>query len=140
MPLPDRYGTGARAVVRMSRPVAAHLARGDSAAVDIVAAARLVAHRVAERGDQDGPVTGSRPLATSVAIEPDAGRMTVTVRARPADGPGGEVEAMAACIGAALAVYDLVRDVDPRVLIDRVELLEGPDQYGGRNGERAEGS
>jgi molybdenum cofactor biosynthesis enzyme len=130
-----QYGAGARAVLRMSNQTAARVARGDLSTFDAVAAACLVAHRVA------GP-TGERAqfaaIDPCVEVEPEAGCVTVTVRARGLRGDGCEVRAMAACMGAALALYDLVKDRDAAVMIDAVELLDRVDDARRPGGTGAE--
>jgi molybdenum cofactor biosynthesis enzyme len=134
MPLRTQYGAGARAVVRMSHDAAACVARGDLSPFDAVAAACLVAHRIAEPAGARGQ---SAAIDPRVEVEPEAGCVTVTVRARGRPGDGCEVQAMAACMGAALTLYDLVKDRDAAVLIDAVELLHGAEDLRRRPGGTA---
>ena len=50
--------------------------------------------------------------------------------ARCADRTGVEMEAMVACSVAALTVYDMVKGIEPGVVIERIELL---DKTGGKS-------
>ena len=67
--------------------------------------------------------------APEIAIDPEAGTVTVVAEARTTDRTGVEMEAMVACSVAALTVYDMVKGIEPGVVIERVELL---DKTGGK--------
>jgi cyclic pyranopterin monophosphate synthase len=62
-------------------------------------------------------------------IDPDAGAVTLVAEARTTSRTGVELEAMMACSVGAMAVYDMVKGIEPGVVIERVELL---DKTGGK--------
>src|SRR6476620_3925767 len=128
----ERYAR-ARAVGRMSPAAAARVAAGDNPKGDVAAVARIAAIQAAKRTDELIPLAHSLPLthvAPEVAIDPDAGTVTVVAEARTTDRTGVEMEAMVACSVAALTVYDMVKGIEPGVIIERSELL---DKTGGKS-------
>jgi cyclic pyranopterin phosphate synthase len=117
----------ARAVVRMSPEAVQRVVRGDNPKGDVVAVARIAAIQAAKRTDELIPLAHSLPLTQvdpAVVIDPDAGTVTIVAEARTTDRTGVEMEAMVACSIAALTVYDMVKGIEPGVVIERVELLE----------------
>ena len=117
----------ARAVVRMSREAAARVAAGDNPKGDVVAVARIAAIQAAKRTDELIPLAHSLPLTSvepTVAIDAQAGTVTIVAEARTTDRTGVEMEAMVAVSVGALTVYDMVKGIEPGVVIERVELLE----------------
>ena len=60
----------------------------------------------------------------------EAGTVTLVAEARTSARTGVEMEAMVACSVGALAVYDMVKGIEPGVVIERVELL---DKTGGKS-------
>jgi cyclic pyranopterin phosphate synthase len=117
----------ARAVVRMSPEAAARVVRGDNPKGDVVAVARIAAIQAAKRTDELIPLAHSLPLTQvdpAVVIDAEAGTVTIVAEARTTDRTGVEMEAMVACSIAALTVYDMVKGIEPGVVIERVELLE----------------
>ncbi len=128
----ERYAR-ARAVVRMSPEAAARVARGDNPKGDVASVARIAAIQAAKRTDELIPLAHSLPLThvdPEIAIDAEAGTVTVTAEARCADRTGVEMEAMVACSVGALTVYDMVKGIEPGVVIERVELL---DKTGGKS-------
>ena len=128
----ERYAR-ARAVVRMSPAAAARVVAGDNLKGDVAAVARIAAIQAAKRTDELIPLAHSLPLthvAPEVSIDPDAGTVTVVAEARTTDRTGVEMEAMVACSVGALTVYDMVKGIEPGVVIERVELL---DKTGGKS-------
>ena len=122
----------ARAVVRMSAETVARGSAGDLPKGDVAAVARLAAIQAAKRTDELIPLAHSLPLthvAPEIAIDPEAGTVTVVAEARTMDRTGVEMEAMVACSVAALTVYDMVKGIEPGVVIERIELL---DKTGGK--------
>ena len=122
----------ARAVVRMSPAAAARVARGDNPKGDVVAIARIAAIQAAKRTDELIPLCHQLPLThvdPQVAIDADAGTVTLVVETRTSDRTGVEMEAMVACSVGALTVYDMVKGIEPGVVVERVELL---DKTGGK--------
>ena len=127
----ERYAR-ARAVVRMSPEAAGRVARGDNPKGDVAAVARIAAIQAAKRTDELVPLAHSLPLThvdPEIAIDPSAGSVIIVVETRTTDRTGVEMEAMVACSVGALCVYDMVKGIEPGVVIERVELL---DKTGGK--------
>jgi cyclic pyranopterin monophosphate synthase len=127
----ERYAR-ARAVVRMSREAAARVAAGDNPKGDVAAVARIAAIQAAKRTDELIPLCHSLPLThvdPSIAIDEQAGTVTLVVETRTTDRTGVEMEALVAASVGALTVYDMVKGIEPGVVIERVELL---DKTGGK--------
>ncbi len=123
----------ARAVVRMSPDAAERVARGDNPKGDVTAVARIAAIQAAKRTDELIPLCHQIPLTVvdpQVAIDPDAGTVTLVVETRTTHRTGVEMEAMTACAVGALCVYDMVKGIEPGVVIERIELL---DKTGGKS-------
>jgi cyclic pyranopterin phosphate synthase len=128
----ERYAR-ARAVVRMSPAAAARVAAGDNPKGDVASVARIAAIQAAKRTDELIPLAHSLPLThvdPEIEIDVDAGTVTIVSVARCAERTGVEMEAMVACSVAALTVYDMVKGIEPGVVIERVELL---DKTGGKS-------
>jgi cyclic pyranopterin monophosphate synthase len=127
----DRYAR-ARAVVRMSPAAASRVAAGDNPKGDVAAVARIAAIQAAKRTDELIPLCHSLPLThvdPSIAIDAEAGTVTLVVETRTTDRTGVEMEALVAASVGALTVYDMVKAIEPGVVIERVELL---DKTGGK--------
>jgi cyclic pyranopterin phosphate synthase len=122
----------ARAVVRMSPHAAALVAAGDAPKGDVATVARVAAIQAAKRTDELIPLAHSLPLThvePTVAVDPEAGTVTIVAEARTTARTGVEMEAMVAASVGALAVYDMVKGIEPGVVVERVELL---DKTGGK--------
>ena len=107
--------------------------RGDNPKGDVASVARIAAIQAAKRTDELIPLAHSLPLThvdPEIAIDADAGTVTIVAVARCADRTGVEMEAMVACSVGALTVYDMVKGIEPGVVIERVELL---DKTGGKS-------
>src|SRR5918998_2847470 len=127
----ERYAR-ARAVVRMSPEAAGRVARGDNPKGDVTAVARIAAIQAAKRTDELIPLCHQLPLSQvdpQIAIDPDAGTVTLVVETRTTHQTGVEMEAMVACSVGALTVYDMVKGIEPGVIVERLELL---DKTGGK--------
>jgi cyclic pyranopterin phosphate synthase len=123
----------ARAVVRMSPEAAGRVARGDNPKGDVTAVARIAAIQAAKRTDELIPLCHQIPLThvdPQIEVDAEAGTVTLTVDTRTTDRTGIEMEAMTACAVGALTVYDMVKGIEPGVVIERVELL---DKTGGKS-------
>ena len=123
----------ARAVVRMSPDAAGRVARGDNPKGDVTAVARIAAIQAAKRTDELIPLCHQLPLThidPRIEIDAAAGTVTLTVETRTMERTGVEMEAMVACSVAALTVYDMVKGIEPGVVIERIELL---DKTGGKS-------
>src|SRR3954454_7521283 len=122
----------ARAVVRMSRGAADRVPAGDAPRGDLATVARLAAIQAAKRTDELIPLAHSLPLThvdPAVSVDPAAGTVTLVTEARTTARTGVEMEAMVAASVGALAVYDMVKGIEPGVVVERVELL---DKTGGK--------
>ncbi|MEA2311402.1 MAG: cyclic pyranopterin monophosphate synthase [Solirubrobacteraceae bacterium] len=127
----DRFAR-ARALVRMSPQAAARVAAGDAPKGDVAGVARIAGIQAAKRTDELIPLAHSLPLTkvgVEIEVDPDEGVVTVIAEARTTARTGVEMEALVACSVAALAVYDMVKGIEPGVVIERVELL---DKTGGK--------
>ena len=124
--------TERRAVVRMAPETARAVADGDAPKGDVLGTARLAGIQAAKRTADLIPLAHQLPL-TKVGAEIDvdaaAGTVTVVAEARTTARTGVEMEALVACSVAALTVYDMVKGIEPGVVIERVELL---DKTGGK--------
>jgi cyclic pyranopterin phosphate synthase len=130
-PPTDRFAR-ARAVVRMSPEAAARVAAGDAPKGDVAGVARIAGIQAAKRTDELIPLAHSLPLTkvgAEIEVDPAQGCVTVVAEARTTDRTGVEMEALVACSVAALTVYDMVKGIEPGVVIERVELL---DKTGGK--------
>jgi cyclic pyranopterin phosphate synthase len=122
----------AQAVVSMAPETAELVARGDAPKGDVLGTARLAGIQAAKRTDELIPLAHSLPLThlePTVSIDAEAGTVTLVAEARTSARTGVEMEAMVACSVGALAVYDMVKGIEPGVVIERVELL---DKTGGK--------
>src|SRR3954464_130571 len=129
----------ARAVVRMSPAAAARVAAGDNPKGDVVAVARIAAIQAAKRTDELIPLCHQLPLShvdPQIAIDAGVGTVTILVETRTKDRTGVEMEAMVACAVGALTVYDMVKGIEPGVVVERIELL---DKTGGKSDFHREG-
>jgi cyclic pyranopterin phosphate synthase len=117
----------ARAVVRMSPGAAARVAAGEAPKGDVTGVARIAAIQAAKRTDELIPLAhslGLTHLDVDIAVDAGEGTVTLVTEARTADRTGVELEAMVAASVGALAVYDMVKGIEPGVVVERVELLE----------------
>ena len=117
----------ARAVVRMSPEAAARVLRGDTPKGDVLGVARIAAIQAAKRTDELIPLAHSLPLThvdPAITIDAEHGTVTIVAEARCADRTGVEMEAMVACSVGALTIYDMVKGIEPGVVVERIELLE----------------
>jgi cyclic pyranopterin monophosphate synthase len=123
----------ARAVVRLSPEAAARVLAGDNPKGDVVAVARIAAIQAAKRTDELIPLCHQLPLShvdPQIAIDADEGTVTIVVETRTTHQTGVEMEAMVACSVGALTVYDMVKGIEPGVVVERIELL---DKTGGKS-------
>jgi cyclic pyranopterin phosphate synthase len=117
----------------MSPDAAARVAAGDAPKGDVATVARIAAIQAAKRTDELIPLAHSLPLThvePTVTVDVPNGTVTLVAEARVAARTGVEMEAMVACSIGALAVYDMVKGIEPGVVIERIELL---DKTGGKS-------
>jgi len=123
----------ARAVVRMAPETAAAVERGDAPKGDVLGTARIAGIQAAKRTAELIPLCHPLPLSfvdVSASVDAAAGTVTLVSEARVSARTGVEMEAMVACSVGALAVYDMVKGIEPGVVIERIELL---DKTGGKS-------
>jgi cyclic pyranopterin phosphate synthase len=117
--------------VRLSSETAARLEalpKGDAIAV-----ARLAGIQAAKRTAELVPLAHPLPLElVEVEVAPDAGGVTIRSRVVVAARTGAELEALTACAGAALALYDMVKAVERGAAITDLRL---DAKSGGRSGD-----
>ena len=122
----------ARGVVRMSPEAAARVVAGEAPKGDVTGVARIAAIQAAKRTDELIPLAHPLPLThvdVQFEIDESEGTVTLVAEARTTSRTGVELEAMVACSVGALAVYDMVKGIEPGVVVERVELL---DKTGGK--------
>jgi len=123
----------ARATVRMSREAASRVAAGEAPKGDVTGVARIAAIQAAKRTDELIPLAHPLPLThvdVQFAIDEAAGTVTLEASARTSSRTGVELEAMLACSIGAMTVYDMVKGIEPGVVVERIELL---DKTGGKS-------
>jgi len=123
----------ARAVVRMSPEAASRVVSGDTPKGDVLGVARIAAIQAAKRTDELIPLCHQLPLTQvdpQIAVDPGEGTVTIVVETRTTDRTGVEMEAMVASSVGALTIYDMVKGIEPGVVVERVELL---DKTGGKS-------
>jgi cyclic pyranopterin phosphate synthase len=116
----------ARAVVRMSAGTARLVADRNAPKGDVLGTARIAGIQAAKRTGELIPLAHPLPL-TFVDVDAEvesAGTVTITAEARTTAKTGVEMEALTACVVAALTVYDMVKGVERGVTIEEVTLLE----------------
>ena len=122
----DRWAR-ARAVVRMSPQAAAKVAAGDAPKGDVAAVARIAGIQAAKRTDELIPLCHQLPMTKidpQVAVDPEAGTVTIVVETRTTGRTGVEMEAMVACSVGALTIYDMVKGVERGVEVAGIALVE----------------
>ena len=122
----------AQGVVRMKPETAAAVAAGNAPKGDVISTARIAGIQAAKRTADLIPLCHPLPLSfVDVTIEVDVTDGTVTIQseARTSGQTGVEMEALTAASVAALTVYDMVKGIEPGVVIERIELL---DKTGGK--------
>jgi cyclic pyranopterin phosphate synthase len=122
----------ARGVVRMSPDAAARVVAGEAPKGDVTGVARIAAIQAAKRTDELIPLAHPLPLThvdVQFEIDESEGTVTLVAEARTTSRTGVELEAMVACSVGALAVYDMVKGIEPGVVVERIELL---DKTGGK--------
>jgi cyclic pyranopterin phosphate synthase len=122
----------ARGVVRMSPEAAGRVVAGEAPKGDVTGVARIAAMQAAKRTDELIPLAHPLPLThldVQFEIDEQAGTVTLVAEARTTSRTGVELEAMVACSIGAMAVYDMVKGIEPGVVVERIELL---DKTGGK--------
>ena len=123
----------ARARVRMSQATAEAVLAGDAPKGDVLGTARIAGIQAAKRTGELIPLChpiGLDHVDIDAEVDAAAGLVTLTAEAGVTARTGVEMEAMTAAAVAALTVYDMVKGIEPGVVIERVELL---DKTGGKS-------
>jgi cyclic pyranopterin phosphate synthase len=117
----------AEAVVRMRPESARAISDGTLPKGDAAAVARIAGIMAAKRTPELVALCHPLPIdraGVDVAVDPDAGTVTITASVETTARTGVEMEALTAASVAALNVYDLVKGIDTGIVIERVRLLE----------------
>jgi cyclic pyranopterin phosphate synthase len=131
-PVPRR--AVAEAVVRMRPESARAMSDGTLPKGDAAAVARVAGIMAAKRTPELVALCHPLPIdkaGVDVAVDPDAGAVTITATVETTARTGVEMEALTAVSVAALNVYDLVKGIDKGIVIERVRLLEKTKGEGG---------
>jgi len=124
-PVPRR--AVAEAVVRMRPESARAMSEGTLPKGDAAAVARIAGIMAAKRTPELVALCHPLPIdkaGVEVAVDADAGTVTITASVETTARTGVEMEALTAASVAALNVYDLVKGIDTGIVIERVRLLE----------------
>ena len=120
----------ATAIVRVSEETARAIREGDAPKGDVIGTARIAGIQAAKRTPDLIPLCHPLPLSfIDVRIEVGDDQIAIEAEARTSAQTGVEMEALTAAAAAALTVYDMVKGIEPGVVIERVELL---DKTGGK--------
>jgi cyclic pyranopterin phosphate synthase len=117
----------AEAVVRMRPESARAMSDGTLPKGDAAAVARIAGIMAAKRTPELVALCHPLPIdkaGVEVAVDADAGTVTITASVETTARTGVEMEALTAASVAALNVYDLVKGIDTGLVIERVRLLE----------------
>ena len=123
----------ARARVRMS-PASAHAVReGDGPKGEVLGVARLAGVQAAKQTSQLIPLAHNLPLTSAdvnASVDVERGVVEIHSEIRTVARTGVEMEAMVACVVAALTVYDMVKGLERGIVLEQAVLLE---KRGGRS-------
>jgi cyclic pyranopterin monophosphate synthase len=117
----------AEGVVRMAPASARAMLDGELPKGDAAAVARIAGIMAAKRTPDLIALCHPLPIdraAVDVAIEPEAGLVRIRAEVETTARTGVEMEALTAVSVAALNVYDLVKGIDPAIVIESVRLVE----------------
>ena len=117
----------AEARVRMAPESARAMSEGRLPKGDAAAVARVAGIMAAKRTPELVALCHPLPIdraAVEVAVDPDAGEVLITATVETTARTGVEMEALTAVSVAALNVYDLVKGLDPAIVIEGIRLVE----------------
>ncbi|MEM1179327.1 MAG: cyclic pyranopterin monophosphate synthase MoaC [Acidobacteriota bacterium] len=104
---------------------------------DAITVARLAGIQAAKRAGEAVPLAHPLPLDhVDVHIEPADGGVSIRSEVVATARTGAEIEALAACSGAALALYDMVKAVEKGAVITDLQLER---KSGGKSGDYRRG-
>lgn len=117
----------AEGVVRMAPATARAMSDGALPKGDAAAVARVTGIMAAKRTSELIALCHPLPIdraGVEVAIDAEAGTVTIRAEVETTARTGVEMEALTAVSVAALNVYDLVKGIDTGVVIDGIHLVE----------------
>lgn len=115
----------ARGRIRMSREALRRIRSGSIKKGDPLQTARLAGIMGAKRTSDLIPLCHPLPLShVEVTLTPETDGYGIEARARTAAQTGVEMEALTAVAVAALTIYDMVKAVDTRMVIEEIRLIE----------------
>ena len=117
----------AEAVVRMAPASALAMSEGTLPKGDAAAVARVAGIMAAKRTPELIALCHPLPIdraGVEVDVDAGAGEVRITAAVETTARTGVEMEALTAAVVAALNIYDLVKGVDPGIVIDGVRLVE----------------
>ncbi|MEM6792789.1 MAG: cyclic pyranopterin monophosphate synthase MoaC [Acidobacteriota bacterium] len=127
----SRRVASASCFVRLEAQTVARL--GSLPKGDAVAVARLAGIQAAKRVDEQIPLAHTLPLEhVDVELHPREDGVAIQSRVVVTAKTGAELEALAACSTAALALYDMVKAVEKEAVITDLRLER---KSGGRSGD-----
>lgn len=124
---PQRRRARAGATVRMSADAIQAITDGVLPKGDVAAVARIAGIMGAKRTPDLIPLCHPLPLeraAVEITVDPEERTVSIVATAETTAKTGVEMEALTAVSVAALAVYDMVKGVDPAITIDGIHLIE----------------
>jgi cyclic pyranopterin phosphate synthase len=123
----------ARGRITMSRDAVRQIRAGRVAKGDPLQTARIAGIMAAKGTANAIPLCHPLPLThASVTLRPRADGYEIEARVRTTAQTGVEMEALHAVAIAALTIYDMVKAVDKRMVIEDIRLVE---KRGGRSGD-----
>ena len=117
----------AEALGRMRPESARAIADGEVPKGDVAAVARVAGIMAAKRTPELVALCHPLPIdrvAIDVAVDPEAGLVRIAAEVETTARTGVEMEALTAAAVAALNVYDMVKGIDPGVVVERIALRE----------------
>jgi len=119
--------------IAMSAEAARAVRQGSAAKGDVLAVARVAGIMAAKKTAELIPLCHPLPLTrVTIDLAPDDAGVTVTATAATEGKTGVEMEALTAASVALLTLYDMVKAIDKRMVIEGVRLVR---KTGGKSGD-----
>jgi cyclic pyranopterin phosphate synthase len=119
--------------IAMSAEAARAVRQGSAAKGDVLAVARVAGIMAAKKTAELIPLCHPLPLnRVTIDLAPDDAGVTVTATAATEGKTGVEMEALTAASVALLTLYDMVKAIDKRMVIEGVRLVR---KTGGKSGD-----
>ncbi|MDG2300163.1 MAG: cyclic pyranopterin monophosphate synthase MoaC [Acidimicrobiales bacterium] len=123
----------ARITVSMAKETIAALKAGDIPKGDVFAVARVAGIQAAKRTGDIIPLCHPLMLSSvKVEFETSEEKVTIDAEVTTVGRTGVEMEALTACSGSALTIYDMCKSMDKRIKITDLVLIE---KRGGSSGD-----